>query len=100
MVDFYCKNSNDVLEEFQRSRKENVSFHAVITHSLSFLKRIPGLLTPSVWFFASHLCTRGHYLLCCADHCFFQSCIHTSSLLFSLPFYLQVYLVMMLRLLC
>lgn len=37
MVDFYYKNSNDVLEEFQRSRKENVSFHAVIMHSLPFI---------------------------------------------------------------
>lgn len=99
MVDFYCKNSNDILEEFQRSRKENVSFHAVITHSLPFLKGIPGLLTPSVWFFclsplyprtlSSVLC-RALVLTVMHPEC------HTSSLLFSLPFYLQVYLVMML----
>lgn len=98
MVGFYYKNSNDVLEECRRSRKENVFFHAVITHSLPFIFlaylylwfRLLPLFSPVYLRALSSVLCRSLLLTVMHPEC------HTSSLLFSLSFYLWTSLVVML----
>lgn len=88
MVDFYYKNSNDVLEEFQGSRKENIFFYAIITHNLLLIfvaylylscGLLPLFLAVYLWALSSLLC-RSLLLTVMHHEC------HTSSLLFSCLF--------------